>query len=335
MIYRRFGLFVCIALVPAVISAFWSKGTFQIPGTGTTIEVTSFEVHQDITSQALGTGFGIPGGTTSYSFSQSAIQAINAQHKVQDSDPYDSADHFDSEDFALALVKLQAERNDLQNKFLTGPLFDEPTIWAEMGRMLHMIQDFYAHSNYVDASAVVLPETVNFGLLTAAGQLAIPPNWGGYEIATCAAANGLALNAGTSLLPNLSIITTGYYPPIPTPSGAWGTKCNHGWQSTFILGTNTGIVKIGLDCLEGIMSPADGIARDVACFQNKSDNELFEARRDLAEQETVQFVTSIIDSLIGAGNYAGFCALLGLPATDSVCPPPTAAIRFFYRSILD
>jgi hypothetical protein len=313
MIARRIALIVSIALIPAAVCAFWSKGTFQIPVIGS-VGPSDFEIHQDITSWALGSGFGIPGGTTNYFFSQPAIQAINAQHKVQDSDPYDSADHFDSEDFALALVKLQAERNDLQNKFLAGPLFDQPTIWAEMGRMLHMIQDFYAHSNYVVTSGAHLPDTVNFGLLTAAGPLAIPPNWGGYELPTCA-------TNGSTLLPNLSIITTGYYPPIPAPSGSWGTKCNHGWQSTFVNGTNLTVVNIGQNCLSGTMSPADGIARDAPCFNSFADNQLFYERLELAEQETVQFVTSIIDSLIATGNYAGFCALLGLPATDSVCPP--------------
>jgi hypothetical protein len=96
-------------------------------------------VHIEITRNAL-----------AGSFSDRALEAIIAANLKQDSllslighDEY----HFDGNAFAASYTYLEEQRSLTISSLKTK---DIRSAWSAFGRMLHAVQDFYAHSNYVD-----------------------------------------------------------------------------------------------------------------------------------------------------------------------------------------
>src|SRR6185295_18964362 len=59
--------------------------------------------------------------------------------------------HFDNNELEQSLAYTKESQNKL-NKMLAGPYTeaDAPKILEEFGQRMHALQDFYAHSNYVE-----------------------------------------------------------------------------------------------------------------------------------------------------------------------------------------
>jgi len=96
-------------------------------------------IHVEITRNAL-----------SGSFSDRALDIIIAANLRQDRlfalighDEY----HFDSNAFDRSYAYLEEQRALTVSYIETN---DVPSAWSAFGKMLHAIQDFYAHSNYID-----------------------------------------------------------------------------------------------------------------------------------------------------------------------------------------
>ena len=96
-------------------------------------------IHVEITRNAL-----------AESFSDRALDIIIAANLRQDRlfalighDEY----HFDSNAFDRSYAYLEEQRALTVSYIETN---DIPSAWSAFGKMLHAIQDFYAHSNYID-----------------------------------------------------------------------------------------------------------------------------------------------------------------------------------------
>jgi hypothetical protein len=94
--------------------------------------------HRSITTQALG---GL--------FSLHALQALIAANLGLDSllgqiahDEY----HFDNNAFEASYAFIQARRAEVRPALEAG---DAPAAWLAFGQLTHVVQDFYAHTNYV------------------------------------------------------------------------------------------------------------------------------------------------------------------------------------------
>lgn len=93
--------------------------------------------HEQITRSALGAFFGAE-----------ALQAIIAANFSQDDLRNQLGKphlHFDNDKIAEGLAYVEAEHRQIQNS--RGNVGVQ---WESFGRLLHTVQDFYAHSNYVD-----------------------------------------------------------------------------------------------------------------------------------------------------------------------------------------
>ena len=273
-------------------------------------------VHQDMTARALNQSIYSYSGIT-YSFSQTAVDGINGMHTIADSDPYDPRDHFDSERLIDGFALLVTHRQKLMTE-LGKPSPSSAVAWAALGLMLHQIQDFYAHSSYVEhtgGSGAI----IDFGSATNAAALQASPNGKAPVFIQSSGAIGTvcASDALTLLTPTSSQVTTGYYPPNSPPSG----KCQHG----AINGSFTGSVAVS-NCAQTLFAGTvvkDGINKDHPCVTSLADKLNHAAAKALAEQETESFVKSIAADLSSAGNAKGFCTLLGLPMNAAPCNGPS------------
>ena len=83
-------------------------------------------------------------------FSERALEAIISANLKQDGllgllghDEY----HFDSNAFAQSYTYLEEQQALIVSSLEANDL---PSAWSAFGRLMHTVQDFYAHSNYID-----------------------------------------------------------------------------------------------------------------------------------------------------------------------------------------
>jgi hypothetical protein len=113
--------------------------------------------HIEITRQAIGAEVG-----------PRALAAINRANIAQDGLRYQLGHdhfHFDNDQFERAYAYIEEQRA------LIGPALergDAPSAWQAFGRMIHPVQDFYAHTDYIprwlslfDGSTIPAPELVD------------------------------------------------------------------------------------------------------------------------------------------------------------------------------
>lgn len=294
-------------------------------------------VHQDMTSRALNQSiyaFQTPAlGSVSYAFSSTAISAINQAHTIADGDPYDPRDHFDSEQlqqgYQLLITHRQALMGELQK---SSP--KQSVAWTILGLALHQIQDFYAHSSYVEHTGGT-GGIIDFGAATTMAALSANPNGKTPAVIQAASAIGsvCASDMVTLTAPSTHQVTTGYYPPNSPGTG----KCQHG----AISGSFKGSVAVA-NCKDTLFSASvtkDGINKDHPCVTSDLDKQNHATAKTLAEKETEAFVQSIAMDLSAAGNGKGFCALLGLSPDSAPCSvtssPPGSGTTTFVNWALD
>jgi hypothetical protein len=303
-----------ISLNPfTVANAFWSY--------------LSYQDHQDITKKALTTSLDPTTGKAPFCFSKdqsqcyffnvaTAVAQINKRHKEQDKPAnYNPVNHFDSNELTGSLNQIAINRdklNMLLSNTVSGfPLTASATqaeMWKLLGNMLHAVEDFYAHSTWVDSGNSLI---VNFGVLTDANTLnlkyfAAPPS-----------GETFCPQSGYPLLSEPINPISGYYFEqifkIQTPKG----ECIHGATIAFSTADLVGV------CLAGGVVP--GISHDVGCTGNAlpyspaNTLQLHQVAYKLAMQEAQSFVQSIVGDLVASNNVLGFCALLDLPANTPMC----------------
>lgn len=284
---------------------FWSKVT--IAGIG----LTPYPVHQDITKSALNQAtfaYSSVAGGGPFSFTQPAIDAIT-DYNVATDDPsnYDPREHFDSEFLQAGFKLLAAYRVELLTE-LQKQSPDQQVVWTLLGTMLHQIQDFYSHSTWVADKNVGI---AGFGVLTENNPGTTVPAFllPRALIGTVCAPDSVTL---TQPLAPSSQITTGYY-DVAVPVG----HCNHG-----------SVVTEAANCVTVLSQrqPPDGVNHDSPCFASQADVDVYTSALTRAQQETLEFVTSIVTDLNTAHNAQGFCILLGIDLSQPVCAPTITLI---------
>ena len=123
------------------VNAFAPGGYHFYPGSKT---------HVEITEEALQKVYDSAGLTTVTNSMKAARKEFTDADKGVDNDQYSSAKHFDGENFADG----QARINDLLGKAVLEVQSDDfSEARKSVGQALHIVQDLYAHSNWVGCSS--------------------------------------------------------------------------------------------------------------------------------------------------------------------------------------
>ncbi len=111
--------------------------------------------HLGITSQALSAIQRMIDSET-LKFSDRAIQQIRAANKATDCIPCqeDASLHFDDEAFAAGTIRLLNLKEGIISK-ITASSPDGESARRDLGGALHTLQDFYAHSNWVELGNII------------------------------------------------------------------------------------------------------------------------------------------------------------------------------------
>lgn len=220
-------------------------------------------------------------GVNLLTFSERAIEDVISQNEDVDDNsfggtiPLTASWHFDDEQLSAGTRRIVDKRREIIAE-LSQSTPDGEDAREALGEALHGIQDFYAHSNWVELKERGLAPTVDFGRTV----LSDPP----ATLQMCS-----RLNPGELVEGGLTNLTTGYFHIIPDryvfviEKG----KCAHG------LGPIPGIAK---DVGEGV------VPRDYTPAQR--------AAVDEAEAASYRFVQGIVDELSSAGNLEGIRALM-------------------------
>jgi len=109
------------------------------------------DLHQDLTASALNF------------LNSSVLATINDQHRVQDKvDPNGdtAAYHFDGSYFNEGATAINSRYRTIQDN--SNPsAFNSATVAREFGKIMHAVQDFYAHSNWVETGLTTLVDGGN------------------------------------------------------------------------------------------------------------------------------------------------------------------------------
>lgn len=281
-----------------------------------------YQTHQDITKIALTTADPRTGNPpycfsgNCFYFSDSATVSINARHLKQDTGAYDPDDHFDANQLVGALTKLAGNRSQL-NYILNTKNFSFTTqlrMWALMGNMLHAVEDFYAHSTWVDEGKTSI---IDFGTATEN----YPPDTSIFPSSPVEQfCNPAGPGYPLSALP-VNYLITGFYPyPPGSPELVYG-GCLHGKTSPSLFGGPSTLFGLCYSS-QFTLQQVPGISHDVACsgnFSPANTEQLHDAAYGLAVREARSFVQAIVDDLVTANNPAGFCALLDVPLSEPIC----------------
>jgi hypothetical protein len=280
------GALLTVGYLPA--HAFWSK------------ILTTFRIHQDITARALDGDWTF--GGAAYQFTDDAIDEINAMHPAMDSDPYDAADHFDSDEFAASVAKLADRYSQLMDELTNKPSPDSAVVHGLLGAILHGVQDFYSHSNWIQSGHQ--QDIVDFGNTLSGGS---------SSVSLTPAPGDVCTSDGSALLPNAGPFTTGFYNISPLPTG----RCQHGkiWYAV------AGCLLLPEGGSAGGLPP-DGINHDHPCFTDGENINIFATAVVLAQRESEALIQSIVSQLDSKKKSAGFCALLGLDSSETPCQTP-------------
>ncbi|HEX4602380.1 MAG TPA: hypothetical protein VH724_00155 [Candidatus Angelobacter sp.] len=237
-------------------------------------------------------------GSNTYQFTDKAIEEVMKANQNTDecvSCQFHSENHFDGENFtggSQRLVNLKAQvLKDLSGSSPNGAKARE-----HLGQALHTVQDFYAHSNRVEAGLSGFDNSLGvsvFSGLTATTQ-------------TCPTNPAILGGAG------LTSITSGYFPlPSPCNGSIPAGKCRHGNDESF-----------------GVLDKCDGINKDSPTRPN------YAAAHALAITATTRFVNDLIlsDSSI-TNNAKAVKALMGVSTTLGMVVDTTGSMGDIIASV--
>jgi hypothetical protein len=214
-------------------------------------------------------------GKQTYRFSRRALKEIKAANKATDAllnlQFWGVIQHFDDEQFWGASLRL-IELRQIVVELITEvpPHGKEARQW--LGSALHTVQDFYAHSSWIETHPGILNH--DLGRDTFSGPDPDVQTCGGFW--------------GTDLCCE-PVVTSGYFQfTLKVPRcGAPAGKCQHGLDVDGV----------------GVICP-DGINKDGAFRPN------FEPAHDRAVEATTDFVTQILEAPGVAGNARAIKALM-------------------------
>lgn len=169
------------------------------------------DIHGKITVEALNATQPTVDGQK-LQFSQEAIQQIVDANKRTDDPAFQTRSemHFDSENFQGGSKRLIDFRERVIKKITTTTL--AASARADLGGALHTLQDFYAHSNWVELGREAINQDLGRQTFSGAG--------GG--VATCPSDPGVLGGEG------LKQLTSGYFLFSQALCGVPSGKCRHG-----------------------------------------------------------------------------------------------------------
>jgi hypothetical protein len=230
---------------------------------------TDQDGHAGITTEVL-PGITRTVGTSTMSFSKKAIdQIVSADNGTDWREPLTTAAHFDNEDFAGASARLVRLKGEVV-ALITADSPDGTGARKSLGRALHTVQDFYAHSNWVELG--------KSGFNPDLGRSIFPGP--GRSVKTCV--DGFS----GRLRPGLTFLTSGWFSLLrcePAPG-----KVIHG--------------DTAMGCDEATYGP--GLAKD------RPGRAGFDAARSCAVQATRDYVNQVLDDPRVAGNAKAIAALM-------------------------
>ena len=312
---RTFAIRICVVVVLVQLSSlahsfFIVKVPFGSPFSHT---------HQAITEDVLTNIFVTKEQVQSFAllpvdrleFSDSAINLIIRRNYTSDSHSlYIPSWHFDNgftkSAFDAAFDRLKIRRQAIMAALRQAEI-NHDIVWTQLGRSLHSIQDFYAHSTWVDQERF---QIIDFGQYAKADQRPTELNADLNGEDFCSDNANVILGAGKP-------ITSGWFKDdvsLPDPPAVTEMKCAHG--------TKTATVK---HCFGG---PKTGINKDVDCSLMPFGEQLLrKAALLLAKKESRAFIQGIIDELIENENIDGLCALMG----ETACPGDFNLYQLYWR----
>jgi hypothetical protein len=269
--------------------------------------------------------------TSHFTFDTSQNESDETQI-IQKKEP---AFHFDNETFneSYSLVLRRRERliEKLSGEDVYSPLVQN-SAWNILGDNLHLIQDFYSHSTWVEQGNIDIVDfssDKNSSLFSNTAE-------------ELRATHSCELNLPNKPIPGQPL-TTGYYEEVrenlPKPHEQ---KCHHGELITKAkecrLDDAVALTALGYGAHPSLGLFVHSLTTGAVLYEsaiggvgiNKDDplcNDVGRIAQKLATKETTTFVQSIIDELGEAGNIDGICALMGIEKED--CPkeedqpPPT------------
>jgi hypothetical protein len=193
--------------------------------------------------------------------------------------------HFDDEQFVASSSRLIVMKSDVIEQ-ITFAHPNGAIARRLLGGGLHTLQDFYAHTNWVELG--------NTGIDTRLGNTIIPNPAPNYQTSP--------LNDPGTLLPNITQLTSGYF-SLSSPCTAPPGKTRHG--NDFILNR---FAHIGY-CPSGLN-------------KDEPDRPGFQAAYTLALAASIDYVNQILDAPGVAGNIHATKALMGIPDIPTKTPPP-------------
>lgn len=181
-------------------------------------------IHKDITTEATSSIQLILEGQT-LTFSERALRDINFANENADDPAFQtqSSYHFDNEDFSGGSNRLIS----LKERIITKIISNNPPVGSarsDLGGALHTVQDFYAHSNWVELGNSDINLKLGRESFTGADRNAV----------TCPNDPGILGDAG------LNQLTSGYFLFSQGLCGVPSGKCRHGVK---LLGCPSGLNK--------------------------------------------------------------------------------------------
>jgi hypothetical protein len=270
------------------------------------VPVFAFKVpiHLEITKTVLKTISKMVGSNT-YQFTDKAVEEVMKANQNTDECikcQFHSEFHFDAENFSGGSKRLVDLKNQIL-KDLSGSSPNGAKAREHLGQAFHTLQDFFAHSNRVEAGLGTLD--AKLGVSTFTGQ----------SLSDKACPNDPAVLGDKGL----TTATSGYFPlPSilhPTASPCNGTipanKCRHGNDETF-----------------QVLDTCDGINKDSPSRPH------YKEAHDLATEATKRFVNDLIlnDPSI-TNNAKAVKALMGVSTTLGMVVDTTGSMGGIIASV--
>ena len=266
--------------------------------------LTSSPIHESITQDALkaSTFQATLSNGTMITFAAPAVNEIaEANHQTDTKFMDNSEVHFDRENFSQGQTRLQGLRANVVTFAKAAAVQNYPQgfsgVRQSLGMALHSVQDFYAHSTWV--------ETGHTNLAPLGQPGALPETLTAQQIGNTCSIGGLISSAA---------LTTGYFDTTQvTGNGDWRyylipyNKCKHGSSTAASSNILTGA----------------GINKDSPVRNN------YPAAKELATQATAQFVKDVLADL--AGNDKAICGLLLSRSPECTTPPVLISDNFGNR----
>jgi hypothetical protein len=237
-------------------------------------------------------------GSNTYQFTDKAIEEVLKANQNTDecvSCQFHSEYHFDGENFAGGSQRLVNLKNQILSD-LSGSSPKGAKAREHLGQAFHTLQDFYAHSNRVEAGLSGFDNSL--GVSVFSGLIATAQ--------TCPSNPATLGGAG------LTSITSGYFPlPSPCNGSIPAGKCRHGNDESFV-----------------VLDTCNGINKDSPSRPN------FQAAHDLAVTATRRFVNDLIlnDPSI-TNNAKAVKALMGVSTTLGMVVDTTGSMGDVISSV--